>query len=140
MRLGWSVICRDYGRLDDGTIVLHRVFTDTILELSLPQPGPALAPLDPTFVLVSYWYKESDAESRLHPAILRISAPGDNQEIGRLQFNIDLRNSRSRLTTFRFRPFRYISDGLYEIQIEAPEFGGWNVTSHNGLNVVGRAT
>ena len=140
MRLGWSVICRDYGRLDDGTVILHKVFADTVITLSLPEPGPIVVPLNPPFALVSYWYKESDAESRVYPAVLRISAPGDNRIIGTMYFEIDLRQSNSRFATFQFRRFRYISDGLYEFQVEVPEFGDWEVTSHNSVRIVGNAS
>lgn len=140
MRLGWSVICRDYGRLDDGSVVLHKVFADTVLSISLPQPGPVVVSLSQPFSLVSYWYRESDAESKEYPAILRVSAPGDNQIIGEMQFEIDLRQSNSKFVTLQFRRFNYVSDGLYEFQIEVPEFSNWKVTSHNSLNIVGRVS
>jgi len=140
MRLGWSVLCRDYGRLVDGAVVLHKVFADTRLTLSLPQHGPLVVPLDPPFALVSYWYRESDAESRLYPAILRVSAPGDNRIIGEMRFDIDLRQSNSRFASFQFRRFNYVSDGLYEFQIEVPEFADWDVTSHNSVYIVGNVS
>lgn len=140
MRVGWSVLCRDYGRLDDGSVVLHKVFADTVLSLSLPQPGPVVVPLNLPFSLVSYWYRESDAESKVYPAVLRVSAPGDNKVIGEMQFGIDLSQSNSKFVTFQFRRFNYISDGLYEFQVEVPEFGDWKVTSHNSLYIVGRVS
>lgn len=137
MMLGWSVLCRDYGRLVDGSVILHKVFADTTLALSLPRPGPDVVPLSSPFALVSYWYKESDAESRTYPAVLRVSAPGDNRIIGEMQFEIDLLQSDSSFVTFQFRRFRFVSDGIYEFQIEVPEFGDWEVTSHNSVNIVG---
>ena len=137
MRLGWSVLCRDYGRLDDGTVVLHRVFTDTVLELTLPQPGAAIVPLNPSFVLVSFWYRESESESRLFPAVLRVTTPDDNIVISEMQFDIDLRESHSSFATFQFRTFNYVSDGMYEFQIEVTEFADWAVTSHNSVEING---
>ena len=137
MRLGWSVICRDYGRLDDGTVILYKVYADTVLNLSLSEPGPTIVPMNPSFVLISYWYIESEAESRLYPAVLRVSAPGDNMILSEMQFDIDLRESNSSFATIQFRTFHYVSDGLYEFQIEVPEFADWAVSSHNSLHVNG---
>ena len=57
-----------------------------------------------------------------------------------MQFEIDLRQSESSFVTFQFRRFRFVSDGIYEFQIEVPEFGDWEVTSHNSVNIVGNVS
>ena len=54
MRLGWSVLCNDLERHDDGTVTLERVFMDTALGIQIASPPPVQVTLNPPVTLVSY--------------------------------------------------------------------------------------
>lgn len=89
MRLGWSVLCKNFEEHDDGTLTLERVFADSVIEITSPKSPPAQVQLDPTVVLVSYWFKESELDKHRYPAVLRVLAPEDNQILEEWSFAID---------------------------------------------------
>lgn len=135
MRLGWSVLCRDYEVHDDGSISLERVFADSVLYIATFEPPPVQVTLNPPVLLLSHWFKESESDKKIYPAVLRVLAPGDNVILAEWDFAIDLLLSDSSLTGFQVRDLEFIGDGLYEFHIEVLEFGEWNLVSRNSLYI-----
>lgn len=135
MRLGWSVLCKDFEVHDDDMITLKQVFADTILDFASPIPPSAEVEFTPPVVLVSYWFSESDVAHRRYPAVLRVLAPDDNQILEEWSFAFDFLQSASRLLVFRFRELMFVGDGPYEFHVEVPEFGEWVIKSRNSLYI-----
>ena len=135
MRLGWSVLCRNFEVHDDGSISLERVFADSVLEIAVAEPPPVQVALNPPVLLVSHWFKESDLDNKIYPAVIRVLAPGDNMILAEWKFAIDLLLSDSSLTGFHVRDLEFVGDGLYEFHIEVLEFGEWNILSRNSLYI-----
>ena len=135
MRLGWSVLCKDFEEHDDGTLTLIEVFADAALEISTPSPVPSNVSFDPPVLLISYWFSESDLDQKRYPALLRVLAPADNQILVEWNFAIDLLFSSSRLVIFHLDQLMFVGDGLYELHIEILEFGEWDIRSQNSLQV-----
>ena len=133
MRLGWSVLCGDFERHEDGTLTLKRVFADTALAIPVPSIPPVPVTLDPPVILVSYCFTESESDKIRYPAVLRILAPGDNQILEEWDFAVDFLNSTSRLIVFHLSDVMFVVDGLYELHIEVLEFGEWNLVSRNSI-------
>jgi len=133
MRLGWSVLCNDFERHDDGTLTLERVFTDTALGIPLLSPPPVHVTLNPPVVLVAYWYSESELDQGRYPAVLRVLAPADNQILTEWHFAIDLLSSTSNLTIFHLSDLIFVGDGMYEVHIDVQEFGEWSLVSRNSI-------
>ena len=133
MRLGWSVLCNDFEKHDDGTLTLKRVFADTALEIPVPSIPPVHVTLDPPVILVSYYFTESELDKIRYPAVLRVLAPGDNQILAEWSFSVDFLDSTSRLTVFHFNDVMFVGDGFYELHVEVLEFGEWNIVSRNGI-------
>ncbi len=133
MRLGWSVLCNDFERHDDGTLTLERVFTDTALGIPLPSPPPVHVTLNPPVILVAFIFSESESDQSRYPAILRVLAPGDNHILAEWHFAVDLLTSSSSLTIFHLSDLIFVGDGLYEVHIEVQEFGEWTLVSRNSI-------
>lgn len=133
MRLGWSVLCRDFTVHDDGSLSLERVFADTKLEVSVAEPPPSQVTLSPEIILISHWFSESDLDRERYPAVLRIVAPEDNQMLEEWHFAIDFMQSDSRLVVFQLEELTFVGDGRYEFHVEVLEFGEWNILSRNAL-------
>lgn len=133
MRLGWSVLCRDFTVHDDGSLSLGRVFADTNLDVSVADPPPSPVTLNPEIILISHWFSESDRDRERYPAVLRIVAPEDNQVLEEWQFAIDFLQSDSRLVVFQLDELIFVGDGRYEFHVEVLEFGEWNILSRNSL-------
>ena len=135
MRLGWSVLCRDFEAHDDGSLSLERVFADFVLGVSIAEPPPVQIDLHPSVILLSHWFSESDLDNKRYPAVLRVLAPEDNQILDEWSFAIDLFQSESRLSVFSLRELMFVGDGLYEFHVEVLEYGEWNIMSRNSLFV-----
>ena len=135
MRLGWSVLCNDFEKHDDGTLTLMKVYTDTALEISMASPPPLNVAFNPPVILISYWFTESNLDKNRYPAVLRILAPGDNHILAEWNFAIDVLTSTSSLTIFHVNELMFVGAGLYEFHIEVLEFGEWNILSRNSLYV-----
>lgn len=135
MRLGWSVLCRDFDKHDDGSLSLERVFADSVLDIATVEPPPVQVALNPPVLLLSHWFKESELERNIYPAVLRVLAPGDNVILTEWNFAIDLLLSDSSLTVFQVRDLEFVGDGLYKFHIEVLEFGEWNIVSRNILYI-----
>ena len=135
MRLGWSVLCRDFEQHEDGTVTLKEVFADAILRINLEEPPPLQATLNPPVIALSYWFRESELDKRRYPAVLRILSPEDNQTLAEWHFGIDFMLTDSRLTKFQLDELDFVGTGLYEIHIEVMEFGEWNLLSRNSIYV-----
>lgn len=135
MRLGWSVLCRDYEHHEDGTVTLKEVFADAILRIDIEEPPPLQASLSPPVFLLSYWFIESDTDKRRYPAVLRMLSPDDNQTLAEWHFGIDFMLSDSRITEFQLDELEFVGAGLYEIHIEVLDFGEWHLVSRNSIYV-----
>jgi len=135
MRLGWSVLCRDFIVHDDGSLSLERVYADSKLEVSVTEPPPTQVSLSPAIILISHWFPETDLDPRRYPAILRIVAPEDNQILEEWHFSIDFLHTDFRLAIFHIDELTFVGDGLYEFHIEVLEYGEWNIMSRNSLYV-----
>ena len=135
MRLGWSVLCRDYTLHEDGSLSLERVYADSKLEVSVTEPPPAQVSLSPAIILISHWFPETDLDLNRYPAILRIVAPEDNQILEEWHFSIDFLQTDFRLAIFHITELTFVGDGLYEFHIEVLEYGEWNIMSRNSLYV-----
>lgn len=133
MRLGWSVLCNDLERHDDGTVTLERVFMDTALGIQLSSLPPVQVTLNPPVTLVSYWFSESKMDQSRYPAVLRVLAPGDNHILAEWHFAVDLLGSTSSLTIFHLVDLTFVGDGLYEVHIDVQEFGEWSLVSRNTI-------
>ena len=135
MRLGWSVLCRDFESHEDGSLSLGRVFANTKLEVSVAVPPPSHVTLSPEIILISHWFSESDGNKERFPAVLRVVAPEDNQMLEEWQFAIDFSQSDSRLVVFQIDELTFVGDGRYEFHVEVLEFGEWSILSRNSLYV-----
>ena len=135
MRLGWSVLCRNYEVHDDGSISLERVFANSVLDIAIVEPPPVQVALNPPVLLLSHWFKESELDKSIYSAVLRVLAPGDNVILAEWNFAIDLLISDSSLTGFQVRDLEFVGDGRYEFHIEVLEFGEWNIVSRNSLYI-----
>ncbi len=135
MRLGWSVLCRDFEEHDDGSLSLERVFADSVLGVEISERPPVQVKLNPPVILISHWFAESDLDKLRYPAVLRLLAPGDNTILEEWSFSIDFFRSESALAVFGLSELMYVGDGLYEFHIEVLEYGEWNILSRNGLPV-----
>ncbi len=135
MRLGWSVLCRDFEQHEDGTVTLKEVFADSVLRIEIAEPPPLQASLNPPVILLSYWFRESESDKRRYPAVLRILSPDDNQTLAEWHFGIDFMLSDGRFTRFQLDELEFVGAGLYELHIEVLEFGEWNLLSRNGILV-----
>lgn len=138
MRLGWSVLCRNFEVHEDGSLSLERVFADSVLDIEISEPPPIQVALNPPFILLSHWFKESELDDKIYPALLRVLAPGDNTILAEWNFAIDLLQSHGRLTGFEVRDLEFVGDGLYEFHIEVLKFGEWNILSRNSLYISSR--
>ena len=135
MRLGWSVLCKDFETHDDGTITLRNTFADAKVDIEANAPRPLKVELAPAVILISYWFTESDLDLPRYPAVLRVLAPEDNQVLAEWNFALDFVYRRSNLKVFYFRELTFVGAGLYEFHIEVPQFGEWNIMSQNSLFV-----
>ncbi|MDE2819585.1 MAG: hypothetical protein OXN94_18310 [Chloroflexota bacterium] len=135
MRLGWSVLCRNFEMHDDGSLSIERVFADSILGIEITEPPPILVALNPTVILLSHWFKESDLDNKRYPAVLRILAPGDNEILAEWHFAIDLLQSDSSLSAFQIAELEFVGNGFYEFHIEVLEFGEWHIQTRNSLYI-----
>ena len=135
MRLGWSVLCRDFEIHEDGTVTLKEVFADAILRIGLDESPPHRATLSPSIFLLSYWFRESASDRRRYAAVLRILSPDDNHTLAEWHFGIDFLLSDSHLMRFELDELVFVGSGLYEIHIEVLEFGEWNLLSRNSIYV-----
>ena len=133
MRLGWSVLCREFEKHEGGMLTLHDVFADAKVDIDASSPPPIEVTLDPAVILISYWFTESDLDKPRYPAILRVLAPEDNHILAEWHFAIDFMFSGSSLTVFHFSDMTFVGAGLYEFHIEVPQFGEWNIMSQNSL-------
>ena len=133
MRLGWSVLCRDFEEHEEGMLTLRNVFADAKVDIESAEPPPFDVALDPAVTLVSYWFMESDLDQPRYPAVMRVLAPEDNQILAEWHFAIDFMWSSSSLTAFQFSELTFVGDGLYEFHIEVQQFGEWNIMSRNSL-------
>ncbi len=133
MRLGWSVLCRDFDQHDDGMLTLKQVFADSTLDIFPPSQPPIQVELNPMVILISYWFTESDLDKVRYPAVLRVLAPEDSQILTEWHFAIDFLYSASSLVVFRFHELTFVGEGLYEFHIEVPQFGEWTIMSQNSL-------
>ncbi len=135
MRLGWSVLCRDFETHEDGTVTLKEVFADAMLRIDIEEPPPLRASLNPPVFLLSYWFRESASDKRRFPAALRIVSADDHQTLAEWRFGIDFLLSESHLMQFQLNELDFVGAGLYEIHIEVLEFGEWNLLSRNSIYV-----
>ena len=135
MRLGWSVLCRDFTVHDDGSLSLDRVYADSKLEVSVTEAPPTQVTLSPTIILISHWFAESDLDLKRYPSILRIVAPDDNQVLEEWHFSIDFFQSNSRLVVFQLDELTFVGGGRYEFHVEVLEFGEWHILSRNSIYV-----
>ena len=135
MRLGWSVLCRDFEFHEDGTVTLKKVFADANLRIEVEEPPPLQALLNPPVFLLSYWFRESASDRRRYPAVLRILSPDDNQTLAEWHFGIDFLSSDSHLMKFQLDELEFVGAGLYEIHTEVLEFGEWHLVSRNSIYV-----
>ena len=135
MRLGWSVLCRDFEIHEEGMITLRNVFADAKASISPTAPYPHEVELDPAVILISYWFAESHLDKARYPAVLRVLAPEDNEILAEWNFAIDFLHGRSSLTVFYIRELTFVGAGLYEFHVEVPQFGEWNIMSQNSLLV-----
>ena len=135
MRLGWSVLCRDFERHDDGFVTLERVFAESILQIDISEAPPIHVSLNPTVFLVAHWFNESDHDTNRYPAVMRVLAPDDNRILAEWHFAIDLLFSSSSLTVFHISELEFVGTGLYEFHIEVLEYGEWNILTRNSLYV-----
>ena len=133
MRLGWSVLCGDFEKHEDGMLTLRNVFADAKLGITPSAPPPLEVALNPAVILISYWFTELDLDKHRYPAVLRVLAPEDNQILAEWNFSIDFLYRSSSLTVFYFRDLVFVGAGLYEFHIEAPQFGEWIIMSQNSL-------
>ncbi len=135
MRLGWSVLCRDFDKREDGMLTLRNVFADARVSITPSFPPPLEVALNPAVILISYWFTESGLAKMRYPAVLRVLAPEDNQILDEWHFAIDFLYGRSSLKVFYFRELMFVGAGLYEFHIEIPQFGEWTIMSQNSLYV-----
>ena len=133
MRLGWSVLCGDFEKHEDGMLTLRNVFADAKVGIRSATPPSLEVALNPAVILISYWFTESNLDKPRYPAVLRVLAPEDNQILAEWNFAIDFLYRSSSLTVFHFRELTYVGAGLYEFHIEVPQFGEWNIMSQNSL-------
>ena len=130
MRLGWSVLCKDFEEHNDGMLTLTNVFAEAKVSIT---PPTLLIELDPPIILISYWFTESELDMHRYPAILRVLAPEDDQILAEWRFSIDFVLKNSRLMVFYFRELTFSGAGFYEFHVEVLQYGEWNIMSQNSL-------